>query len=74
MPLMRKAYEGYRKKVTKENDTIIAIIDKGQATKADFILALKKLLKLEGEFKEKYNQWSSSSVNLNAIYFKKEID
>ena len=68
LELMRGSYFIYRKAVSMEKDTIVALVEDEYAGDSDITEAIEKLLTLEGEYRNLHGRWDNPSVNLDARF------
>lgn len=68
---MRQKFFTYRKAMNPMQDTITCILDGTNMNKEIKLLAIKKMLLLEGEYRNYNSCWSSVPIQLNAVILHK---
>lgn len=71
LELMKNAFFYYRNNMNYNKDEIVAIIEDEFSTEDDIILAQKKLLELEGEYRANYKNWKIPPVKLTTVFLPK---
>jgi len=69
--LMRTSYFHYRQKITDSKTAIVALVENEYANESDFLKASKKLLSLEGEYRNIFGKWDCPPVKLDVQFFPK---